>query len=86
MYKRFGVAICLFALVTVGCSKSAPEENPSAKLQGPSAAQMQNTYATTAKVRGGGAMGSPGMAQMQGGYGRPAGMGGAPSGMVGGGR
>ena len=83
MYKRLSVAICLLALVTVGCNKSGPVENPNARLQGPSAAAMQNTYATTAKTRGGGAMGRPGMGQMQVGYGRPGY--GAPSGMSGGG-
>ena len=51
MHKRLSIALCLLALVAVGCNKSTPAENPDAKLQGPSQAQMQNT---NSKVGGGG--------------------------------
>ena len=63
MLKPITAFACLGLLLVAGCSKP-PEENPNAKLQGPSQTQMQNTYATSAKTKGSGAMAPGGAARM----------------------
>jgi hypothetical protein len=68
MSKRLLLLVCLGTLLPLGCKKSSVEENPTAQLKGPSQQQMQNTYSTTAKTRGGGGMmGRPGMGAPYGG-------------------
>lgn len=58
MLKPIVALACLGLMLLVGCSKP-PQENPNARLSGPSQSQMQNTYSTTAKTKGGGGAMSP---------------------------
>jgi hypothetical protein len=74
MNKLICAVVCLLALLSLGCKKAGPAENPNARLQGPSADQMRNTYSRPGGPAGGGGrpVGAP--------YGMQGGMQGAPYG------